>query len=162
MEYESSEFAGLHKYFMRMALMEAEIAGEAGDIPVGAVIVRDGIVISKAHNERERNSNPCGHAEILAIQSAAYQLQDWRLAGCSLYVTLEPCMMCMGAIIQSRIKALYYGCGDPVMGAYRSAISVEAYGALINGIQVYDGILSKEASSLIKEFFSRKRNKKII
>ena len=143
--------------FMKVALSEANQAAKLGEVPVGAAIFLDGRLISVAHNLCETTSDPCAHAEILAIKKACAALGNWRLTGASLYVTLEPCPMCAGAIILSRISSVYFGAYDNVLGAGGGKIDLfrEKLGG--NNIDVYGGILENECSELLKNFFAKKR-----
>lgn len=145
--------------FMQMAI---EIAQKSGaDIPVGALIVKNGEIISSACNEREKTNDPSAHAEILAIRKAALKLNNWRLDDCELYVTLEPCPMCAWAILQSRIKAIYFGSFDKQYGAFGSAIDLRKIGTETNSkLKVYSGILEEECDNIINEFWKNKRVKK--
>jgi len=137
--------------FMSAALSEAKKAFEMGEIPVGAVVVFEGQIIAKAHNLKEALQSPTAHAEILAINKAADFLKSWRLDKCDLYVTLEPCPMCAGAILESRIRRLYFGAFDPRLGAAGSFIN------LLKSCEIYAGISEVECSLILKEFFDKKR-----
>lgn len=139
--------------FMSEAINKAKESG--ADVPVGALIVKDGEVIASAHNEREKTNDPSAHAEILAIKKASEILGNWRLDECELYVTLEPCPMCAWAILQSRIKAVYFGSYDAQYGAFGSAIDLRE---LANSkINVYGGIFEKQCDNVIREFWASKR-----
>ncbi len=145
---------------MRLALKEAEKARLMDEVPVGAVIVKDGKVIARAHNLREKDQQATAHAELLAIRKASRKLNDWCLRDCDLYVTLEPCMMCAGAISLSRIHHLYYGTNDPKGGAVESRMVLPE----IPHIGVYpkfitSGILRQECSAILSDFFREKRKK---
>jgi len=144
---------------MRAALKEAAKAGRIDEVPVGAVIVKDGKVIAKAYNRRETAKNPVSHAEILAIEKAAKALHGWRLLGCELYVTLEPCPMCAGAIINARIPRVYFGAYDPKAGALGSVYDLNE-GRLNHRANVEGGILGEECAQVLKEYFLNKRGKK--
>lgn len=133
--------------FMKAAIETAKLSGK--DIPVGAVIVKEGQIIAKACNEREKSARTIAHAEILAIEKANKILNNWRLNDCDLYVTLEPCPMCASAIIQSRIKSVYFGSYDLINGAFGSKINM----AKDDNINIKGGILEEECSSLLKEYF---------
>jgi tRNA(adenine34) deaminase len=150
-------FFPLDEHFMRLAIREAERAGEHADVPVGAVIVRDGEVIASAHNERELRQDPSAHAELLAIRDAARALGSWRLLDCILYVTLEPCAMCAGAIVLSRLPRVIYGAGDPKAGAAGSVLDVLAEPRLNHRPEVAAGLLAEQSSLLLREFFSSRR-----
>jgi len=140
--------------FMQKAI---DIALESGqDVPVGAVIVKDGEIIASAHNEKEQSNDVSAHAEILAIKRASDVLGNWRLDDCELYVTLEPCPMCAWAILQSRIKAVYFGSYDLQYGALGSVIDLRKLGAK-SGLKVYSGILEGNCDKIIKEFWAKQR-----
>ena len=148
---------GLHQRFMREALDQAAQAARLGEVPVGAVIVRDGQVIAAAHNRRELDNDPTAHAEILAIRAAAQKLGAWRLAGCSLYVTIEPCAMCAGAIVLARLPMLVYGAADPKAGAAGSLMDVTRDPRLNHQVTVVAGVLADECAAVIKGFFAQRR-----
>ncbi|EHQ87249.1 tRNA adenosine(34) deaminase TadA [Desulfosporosinus youngiae] len=143
----------LHQDWMRMALRQAQMAFEQGEVPIGAVIVYDGRIIAEAHNEKEQRNDPTAHAEILVIQKAAEVLDSWRLTDAALYVTLEPCPMCAGAIIQSRLKQLVYGAADLKGGATGSVMNVLDYTLWNHRVDIVAGILEEECSSILKRFF---------
>ncbi len=143
--------------FMRMALDEARVAAEAGDVPIGAVICRDGHVIARAHNQKECLRDPTAHAEILAITQAAAAVDAWRLTGSRLYVTLEPCAMCAGAIVQARIDVVVYGAPDPKAGAVGSLMNLLADHRLNHQPKVVPGILADESQAMLTEFFQKLR-----
>lgn len=133
-----------------------DIANKSGsDVPVGAIIVKNDQVLSCACNEKEKNNDPTAHAEILAIKEAAFKLDNWRLDECELYVTLEPCPMCAWAIIQSRIKSVYFGSFDKQYGALGSVIDLRQHAN--SNLKVYGGILEKECDNVIEEFWSNVR-----
>ena len=142
---------------MRLALREAERAPAHGDVPVGAVIVREGEVAASGHNERELRHDPTAHAELLAIREAARALGSWRLLDCVLYVTLEPCAMCAGAIVLSRLPRVIYGASDPKAGAAGSVLDVLAEPRLNHRPEVAAGLLSEESSVLLRDFFGSRR-----
>lgn len=144
--------------FMTMALSEAMMGAAMGEIPVGAVIVKDGEVIAATHNLRENGGGATAHAELLAINEACKALGSWRLSGCELYVTLEPCPMCAGAIINSRIDRVVFGAKDPRMGAMGSLINLNDY-PLGYKVKVTEGVLAEESLRLMSEFFKEMRNK---
>ncbi len=146
----------MDKKFMFLALEEARIAASQGEVPVGAVIVKDGEVISKGHNMREQKQNALSHAEIEAINSACKKLGSWRLDGCEMYVTLEPCPMCTGAIINSRIKTVVFGAFDKTMGCMDSVINLCDY-PLGHKVEVYAGICEDECQQVLQEFFKKLR-----
>lgn len=144
-------------YFMRIALQEAEAAASLGEAPIGAVLAIDGTVIAKAHNMKETWLDPTAHAEIIAIRKACEKLKRWRLTGATLYVTLEPCPMCAGAIVQSRIDRLVYGAKDPKAGAVDSLFNMLQNDALNHQLDVSSGVLAQECSEILKKFFQEKR-----
>lgn len=146
--------------FMTEALKEAEKAFSLGEVPVGAVIVKDGQIIARGHNLTETTADPTAHAEIIAIRKAAEVLGGWRLIGCSLYVTVEPCAMCAGAMIWSRIENLYIGAMDPKAGACGSVFNIPVEEKLNHKIHVETGLLEEECAQMMKTFFSRLRNRK--
>ncbi|GBD93729.1 tRNA-specific adenosine deaminase [bacterium BMS3Abin05] len=150
---------GVHERRMRLALEEAKIAFEKGEVPVGAVVVWKNQIIGRGHNEIETLQDPTAHAEILAITAAANTLSSWRLEGASLYVTLEPCPMCAGAIIHSRIGKLFFGPADPKWGACGSLYNIVQDERLNHKVEVISGVLEKESSDLLKEFFKFLRRK---
>jgi tRNA(adenine34) deaminase len=145
--------------FMNAALLEAKKAFKEGEIPVGAVIVKDGKIISKAHNEREKKHDVSSHAEIEAIRLAGEKLGNWRLDGCAIYVTLEPCLMCAGAISQARIERLVYALDDPKEGAISSRQFIFADPSVSYRPMVNKGLLKEESSLLLSKFFFNRRNK---
>ena len=142
---------------MKKLMQEAiNMAKKSGiDVPVGALIVKDNKIIAYACNEREKNNDPTAHAEILAIRQASEKLENWRLEGCELYVTLEPCPMCAWAILQSRIKAVYFGSHDKQYGAFGSVIDLR--NQTNSKLKVYAGILEEECDNVIKEFWEKAR-----
>jgi tRNA(adenine34) deaminase len=143
--------------FMDMALVEARAAGEAGEVPVGCVIVHDGVVIARAGNRMLADADPTAHAELVAIRQAAALLGSERLGDCDLYVTLEPCAMCAGAVSFARIRRLYYGAADPKGGAVDNGVQFFASPTCHHRPQVYGGLAELEASALLKEFFRERR-----
>lgn len=142
---------------MRLALESAREAAAAGDVPVGAVIVRDGQIISRAANRTVRDQDPTGHAELLAIREAAKVLGDWRLTGCTLYVTLEPCAMCAGAIVLSRLDRVVFGAFDDKAGMAGSVGDLLRHPKLNHRPRVQAGILASEATTLLADFFKDRR-----
>ena len=142
---------------MQIALEQARLAGEMGDVPVGAVVVHDGKVIAARHNEREATGDPTAHAEILALRDAAASLGRWRLNDCTLLVTLEPCVMCAGAIINARVETLVYATADLKGGATASLYNVCSDPRLNHNPNVKHGVCDHEATLLLKEFFAQKR-----
>ena len=148
----------MNKEFMRKALDLAEKAAENGDVPVGALLVRNGEIIGTGYNRREADKDPIAHAEIEAIRKGAEKLGDWHLEDCELYVTLEPCPMCAGAIINSRIKRVYFGAYEPKSGSCSNDSVVNLFGMPFNHKpEVYGGICEKECSEILKKFFEEKR-----
>jgi tRNA(adenine34) deaminase len=142
---------------MRAALVEARRATEHGDVPVGAIVVRDGVVIASAGNQREQLNDPSAHAEVLALRAAAAHLGTWRLDDCTLYVTLEPCVMCAGAIINARVGTVVFGAPDLKAGAVGSLYNIAADPRLNHEPVVRHGVLAEESASLLHEFFSERR-----
>lgn len=143
---------------MRRALDQARRAFEEGEVPVGAVIVHDGQVIAEAHNQRETLNDPTAHAEMIAITQAADMLKSWRLIDCVLYVTLEPCPMCAGAIVQARIPTVIYGATDPKAGACHSLYQITSDPRLNHQTAVLGGILGEECGAILREFFAVQRS----
>lgn len=147
--------------FMKEALEEAKKALEENEVPVGAIIVKDGEIIARAHNLKEKFQNPIYHAEILAIQQACKKLNSWRLNDCEMYITLEPCPMCAGAIINSRLKKIYIGAMDEIMGACGTSLNLLENYKFNHIVQVEKYILKEECEKILEDFFNnlRKRNK---
>ncbi len=139
---------------IRMALEEAVVAVEHGDAPVGAVLVRDGNIVARAHNDRELRDDPTGHAELNAIRLGAERLGTWRLEGCELFVTLEPCVMCAGLIVAARIDRLVFGAWDPKAGACGSLYNVCEDPRLNHHVRVRRGVLAEECAKPLSEFFA--------
>lgn len=146
-----------HDRFMRMALAEAEQALTENEVPVGAVIVQGARVIAAAHNQREQLKDPTAHAEMIAITQAAESLGDWRLEGCTLYVTLEPCIMCSGAILQSRIPVVVYGATDPKAGAVNTLFHLLNDNRLNHRCQIIPGIQAAPCGEILTRFFQMQR-----
>jgi tRNA(adenine34) deaminase len=142
---------------MRVALDEACLAAADGEVPIGAVVVCDGAVVARAHNRRENDRDPTAHAELLAIRAAARSLGRWRLSGCTVYVTLEPCPMCAGAMHQARVDRLVFGALDPKAGAVGSLYDLSDDRRLNHRFDVTSGVLEDESSALLKAFFARLR-----
>lgn len=153
MEYSDK----LKQKFMRAALREALKAGEAGEVPVGAVIVQDGKIIARGKNERETKKDPAAHAEIVAIRKAGKKLGRWNLSDCDIFVTLEPCVMCSGAIIYSRLGTVYYGADDLRFGCCGTVMNLVSDERFNHRAQVEGGILKDECLEPIREFFKEKR-----
>lgn len=149
-----------HEWFMRQALKEAQKARGKDETPVGAVIALHGRIIARGHNEKELKKDSTLHAEMTAIRKASKRLGSWRLNECDLYVTLEPCTMCAGAMIQSRIRRLYIGTMDPKAGAAGSVLNVLQVGSFNHKVEVEYGLLEKECSDILKDFFRELRARK--
>jgi len=147
-----------HETYMRMALAQAREALEHEDVPVGAVVVHDGNVIGRSHNQRELLKDPTAHAEILALTQAAAALGMWRLTGATMYVTLEPCAMCAGALVLARMDALVYGAEDPKTGAVRSLYQICEDDRLNHRLDVTGGVLGDECGEILREFFRGRRD----
>ena len=143
--------------YMLEALKEAELAKLEDEVPIGCVIVKDDQIIARAHNLRETTNNPLGHAETLAIKKASEVLGDWQLVNCDLYVTIEPCIMCGGAIIQSRIRKVIYGAPDLKGGAFGSSINILDASNINHHPEVIKGVLEEECTKIIKDYFKSKR-----
>lgn len=146
----------LHEQYMREALKLARLAGEQGEVPVGAVVVKNGRIIGEGYNLREREKNALAHAEVVAIHRACEALGGWRLSGCDLYVTLEPCPMCAGAVINSRVRRVFFGARDARAGSCGSLVNL--FELSYNHRPEYEGgVLAEECGALLKEFFGRLR-----
>jgi tRNA(adenine34) deaminase len=143
--------------YMRLALEAARTAALAGEVPVGAVVVLGGQLLATAHNERETGNDPTAHAEIVALRRAAAALGSWRLCDAELFVTMEPCPMCAGALVNARIARLIYGCDDPKAGAVRTLYNLLDDQRLNHRVEVVPGVLATEASDLLRSFFARLR-----
>jgi len=139
--------------FMRLALAEARAAGAAGEIPIGAVAVKDGQVVGRGRNARERAKDPTAHAELLAIQDTAKSLGAWRLSGVTLYVTLEPCAMCAGALVLARVDRVVFGARDPKAGASGSLMNLLQDARLNHQVEIVEGVEADECSRLLRDFF---------
>ncbi|NLK88280.1 MAG: nucleoside deaminase [Clostridiaceae bacterium] len=146
-----------HEWYMAQALKEADKACKMGESPVGAVVVRDGVIIARGHNEKELRCDATLHAEMTAIRRACKMLGSWRLTDCDLYVTLEPCTMCAGAIIQARLRTLYIGTSDLKAGAAGSVIDVFRVKAFNHRVDVVWGLLEDECAGILKDFFKQLR-----
>ena len=143
--------------FMLEALKEAQVADAADEVPVGAVVVRQGRVIGRGHNQRQRLADPTAHAEMIAITAAAGFLSDWRLSGCTLYVTLEPCAMCAGAIVLARLDRLVFGTDDPKTGACGSLYTITDDPRSNHQVALTKGVREDECALILREFFQRQR-----
>jgi tRNA(adenine34) deaminase len=144
--------------FMRMALREAERGAREGEVPVGAILVLDGTVLARAHNRPICLHDPSAHAEILVLRRAGRKSRNYRLEGCDLYVTIEPCAMCAGAIVQARLRRIVFGAPDPKAGACGTALRVLNHRKLNHRVEMTRGVLAAECASAIQEFFRRKRS----
>jgi tRNA(adenine34) deaminase len=145
------------KSMMALALVEARAAAAHDDVPIGCVISRGDEVVARAHNARERDQDPTAHAEVLALRAAARALGSWRLDGCTVYVTLEPCVMCAGAMVLARVERLVYAAPDPKAGAVRSLYNIADDARLNHRIAVTGGVLEEEAAEQLRAYFSAKR-----
>jgi tRNA(adenine34) deaminase len=143
--------------FMELALAEARAAAEAGEVPIGAVIVQSELVLARSGNRTIRNNDPTAHAEIMVLREAARLLGNYRLAGTTLYVTLEPCAMCAGAIVQARVPRLVYGADDAKGGAFRSCFNILTNTQLNHSVDVKPGLLAAQSTSLLQSFFAARR-----
>ena len=143
--------------YMQMALEQARIAEENGDVPIGAVIVHENRIIGKAYNQREQLQDPTAHAEIIALTQAAAALENWHLNGCAIYITLEPCPMCAGALVLARMDRLVYGCDDPKTGACKSLYNIVQDERLNHRLEVTSGVLAEQCGQLLQEFFAKRR-----
>lgn len=145
------------KEYMELALKEADKASEYGDIPVGALVVKDGVILGRGRNEREKNCDPAAHAEIQALRAAALETGSWNLEGATLYSTVEPCPMCAGALINSRIMRLVYGADEPNFGSAGSQINLLQFPGFNHSVRIVGGVLAEESTALLKEFFVKLR-----
>ena len=148
-----------HDYWMKQALIQADKAFKSEEIPVGAVVIKEDKVIGRAHNQREQLNDPTAHAEIIAITAAANTLGDWRLNGCTLYVTKEPCSMCAGAIINARLDMIVFGCYDEAEGCCGSLYQLCGDPRFKTKVSVMGGVMENQSHSLLKEFFTSRRKK---
>jgi tRNA(adenine34) deaminase len=146
--------------WMEEALRQAERAGQSGEVPVGAIIVKDGRILARAHNQVELLKDATAHAEMIALTSAASALDNWRLEGCDIVVTLEPCAMCAGAMVNSRVARIVFGAGDPVAGACGSVFDVVSDTRLNHRIPVVKGVLADRCGALLKDFFRSRRQER--
>jgi tRNA(adenine34) deaminase len=149
--------ANADERFMRIAIDAARIAEENGDVPIGAAIVHQNTIVAKAYNQREQLQDPTAHAEIIALTQAAAALENWHLNGCTMYVTLEPCPMCAGALVLARIDRLVYGCDDPKTGACKSLYNIVQDERLNHRIEVTSGLLEEQCREQLQGFFARRR-----
>ncbi|HET8938880.1 MAG TPA: tRNA adenosine(34) deaminase TadA [Polyangiales bacterium] len=150
----------LHERFMREAIAEAALAASAGDVPVGCVLVRDGEIIARAHNHRQRAQDPTAHAELLALREASQRIGSFRMIGVTAYVTLEPCPMCAGALVNARVPCVVYGCDDPKAGAVCSLYNIGTDARLNHRFELVRGVLATECSSQLSGFFAALRKSK--
>jgi tRNA(adenine34) deaminase len=146
--------------WMRQALEQAERAARRGEIPVGAVVVRQGEIIGEGHNRRETDNDPLAHAELLAIRQAARAVGNWRLVGCTIYVTLEPCAMCAGALVNSRVERLVFGTRDPKAGFCGSLGDLVTDERLNHRLEVAEGVMAEDCARLLQEFFATLRSQR--
>ena len=146
--------------FMKVAIEAAKIAEDNGDVPIGAIIVYQNQIIGKAYNQREQLKDPTAHAEIIALTQAAAALENWHLNGCTMYVTLEPCSMCAGALVLSRMDKLCYGCSDPKNGACGSLYNIVQDKRLNHRLKVTSGVLAEQCKKQLQNFFQQRRNEK--
>src|ERR1700730_17031645 len=153
----SEHFFPPDEYFMRLALREAERAAAHEDVPIGALVVREGEVVAAAHNERELRQDPTAHAEIIALREAAREAGSWRVLDAAIYVTLEPCAMCAGATVLARVARVVYGAADPKAGACGSVLNVLAEPRLNHRPEVAGGLLAHECAELLNGFFASRR-----
>lgn len=149
----------IDEYWMRIALEEAAVAAQEGEVPIGACVVANGKLISRAHNRRETDADPAAHAEFLAMEEAAHKLGCWRLTGCTVYVTLEPCFMCAGLMINARIDRCVYGAVDPKGGALGTLYDLSNDARLNHAFAVTAGICAEESAQILRNFFRDRRKK---
>lgn len=157
MHNNNSAVSGQDKAFMAMAVEEARLALASGDVPVGALVVRAGEVIARAHNRREADNDPTAHAEVLALRAAARTLGRWRLTDCTVYITKEPCVMCAGAMMNGRVGRVVYGAPDPKYGAAWSVFNILDDDRLNHRCEVVSGVMAEECLGLLVSFFGPKR-----
>lgn len=148
-----------HEKFMKKAIEQARKARDNDEVPVGAIIVKNGKIIARAYNMREKTNDPTAHAEIIAIRKACHKMNSWRLEDCVIYVTLEPCSMCAGALIWTRMKKIVFGACDPKGGALGSSYNIIEQKGINHFPEVHKEVLHEECSRIIRDFFSKKRNK---
>jgi tRNA(adenine34) deaminase len=156
-----TRMVSLDESFMRKALAEAKQAAEAGEVPIGCVMVHEGVIVARAHNRRETWNDPTAHAELIALREAARKLGRWRLTGATLYVTAEPCAMCAGALVLARVDRLVYGCDDPKAGACGSVFDIVREPQLNHRIKVVSGVLAEDCGQVLKEFFTHRREESL-
>jgi tRNA(adenine34) deaminase len=148
------------EHYMKVAIDQAFIAEENGDVPIGCVIVYEGRIVAKAYNQREQLRDPTAHAEIIALTQAAEAVGSWRLYGCTVFVTLEPCPMCAGALVLARVDRLVYGCDDPKTGAVKSLYTIVQDPRLNHRVEVTSGVMAESCTAQLQEFFRRRRTEK--
>lgn len=149
-----------HETYMRLALREAERAYDQGEVPIGAIIVHDDQIVARAYNQVEMLNDATAHAEIVAITQASAAIGDWRLTECTLYVTKEPCAMCAGAMVNSKLGRVVFGVADPRSGAAGSALDVTGFKGMLHNVEVVAGVLQEETLSLLQAFFRERRQEK--
>ena len=149
-----------YEYYMKEAIRQAKKAWKADEVPIGCVIVKDGMIIARGYNQREKTQKSTAHAEIIAIERACKRIGSWRLEDCDLYVTLEPCPMCAGAILQSRVRTVIYGASDPKGGCIEGCMQMYQTKGFNHYPQVVSGVLKEECSGLLTAFFKEKRKNK--
>jgi tRNA(adenine34) deaminase len=153
----SANSANADQEWMRLALEQAHLAAQAGEVPVGAVVIKNGEILGRGHNRTLLENDPTGHAEIIALREAAARLGNYRLNGCEMYATIEPCAMCAGAMIHARLARLVYGAADPKAGAAGSVVQVLNHPRLNHKVDVTFGVLEQECSEVLKRFFRERR-----
>ncbi|HTU60179.1 MAG TPA: tRNA adenosine(34) deaminase TadA [Polyangiales bacterium] len=152
----------MHARFMREAMAEAALAAQAGDVPVGCVLVHKGAIIARAHNHRQREQDPTAHAELIALRAASQALGSFRMIGVTAYVTLEPCPMCAGALVNARVPRVVYGCDDPKAGAVRSLYNIGTDPRLNHRFELVPGVLGEECAAQLSGFFAELRARKAL
>lgn len=157
--HEQVVTTGLDEHYMRLALDEAQSALSSGEVPVGAVLVRDGLVLASGHNGPIAQSDPTAHAEIVVMRAGARKIDNYRLAGTVLYVTIEPCVMCLGALMHARVERLVYGAADPRVGAAGTVFDLARDSRFNHRLEVTGGVLEDDCRSIIQEFFKNRRGK---
>ena len=151
------EVMDAHAHFMQMALEEARAAAEAGEVPIGAILVQEERIVARSGNRTIRDCDPTAHAEMIVLREASRVIGNYRLAGAAVYVTVEPCSMCAGAMIQARIPQLVYGCDDPKGGAVRSCFEILSHPRLNHRVAVTSGVLATECATILQSFFAERR-----
>ena len=149
-----------HQAFLAEAIAEARLAAAIGEVPIGAVVVKDGVIIGRGHNRREADHDPTAHAEILALRQAGQTLGTWRLSGCTLYVTMEPCPMCCGALINSRVDTVVYGANEPKFGSAGSQLNLLQFPGFNHNVKILGPLAEEECQALMREFFTELRARK--